>query len=337
VSLFKLSRFPPLTAVISLVVLSPGSAQNTGLDFGYGLWWTDSVSVVYSIELHRTLLGPIDYGIGGTHSRGPAGLDQRRVTGAELSVGLFRGGSGPYIVAAAGLGMQHSNGDFDAQWSAGGGYEIRPLSFLSVGFEARYRVEDQASRGFWRLDPTDRRGLIVQARVTFGRGAKRATARGYSGATAENNTARSPGRSIGPIAGSIDPPEMNALRRAVVATAIEVMGTPYRWGGEGEEGFDCSGLIRYAYGEHGLLLPRLGRDQARMGLQVDPSIPMLLPGDILGFSDGGGAVTHVGLYVGDGMFVHSSSSGVKLSSLISSEGDGRWWQQRWVLARRLIN
>ena len=123
----------------------------------------------------------------------------------------------------------------------------------------------------------------------------------------------------------------------MVETAMDVMGTPYLWGGEGEGGFDCSGLIQYAYGEHGLILPRTSCDQARMGSQVDRSVGSLQPGDILGFSDGGGGITHVGLYAGDGMFIHSSSSGVKLSNLESGEGDGRWWRQRWVLARRLIN
>ncbi len=123
----------------------------------------------------------------------------------------------------------------------------------------------------------------------------------------------------------------------MVETAMDVMGTPYRWGGEGEGGFDCSGLIQYAYGEHGLILPRTSRDQARMGSQVERSVGSLQPGDILGFSDGGGGVTHVGLYVGDGMFIHSSSMGVKLSNLATGEGDGRWWQQRWVVARRLFN
>jgi cell wall-associated NlpC family hydrolase len=118
---------------------------------------------------------------------------------------------------------------------------------------------------------------------------------------------------------------------------MDVMGTPYRWGGDGESGFDCSGLIQYAYGEHGLILPRTSRDQARLGQQVERSVGSLRPGDILGFADGGAGVTHVGLYVGDGMFIHSSSSGVKLSSLTAPEGDGRWWQQRWVQARRLIN
>ena len=307
-----------------MVVLSPAQAQRSDLDFGYGVWWSDSVSVVYSVSFHRTLFGPIDYGIGATHLRGLTGVDQRRVTGGELSLGLLRDGSGAYLLAAAGLGMRHSSGDFDAQWSAGGGYGIRPFDFLSVGFEARYRVEDRASRGFWRLDPNDVRGLIVQARVTFGFGGGRGTSRASN-------------RRPAPTISANTPREKVDLRSAVVETAMDVMGTPYRWGGESEGGFDCSGLIQYAYGEHGLILPRTSRNQARMGLQVDLSVAALQPGDILGFSEGAGSVTHVGLYVGDGMFIHSASSGVKLSSLTTTEGDGRWWQQRWVLARRVIN
>jgi len=320
-----------------MAVLSPARAQKSGLDFGYGLWWGDSVSVVYSVSLHRPLLGPIDYGIGATHLRGPSGLDQKRVTGGELSLGLWRDGSGPYLVAAAGLGMRHWSGDFDAQWSAGGGYGVRPFNFLSVGLDARYRVEDRASRGFWRLDPTDTRGLIVQARVTVGFGGRHSTPRASNRGLPENYPDRRVAPTISPAPEANTPREIVDLRTAVVETAKDVMGTPYRWGGEGEGGFDCSGLIQYAYGEHGLILPRASSDQARMGLQVDLSVASLQPGDILGFSDGGRGVTHVGLYVGDRMFIHSASSGVKMSSLTSPEGDGRWWQQRWVVVRRLIN
>ena len=333
----RVSRFLPSAAVICLVLPTSGKAQTTGLDFGYGLWWTDSVSVVYSVALHKTLLGPIDYGIGATHLRGPTGADRNIVTGGELSLGLWRDGSGLYLVAAAGLGMRHSSGSFDTQWSTGVGYGLRPISFLSLGIEARYRVEDQASRGFWRLDPTDSRGMIVQGRVTLGSGKRRDSWPASSRHGTENYAARGDPSTISPIPDASTPAEVAALRTAVVQTALDVMGTPYRWGGEGGSGFDCSGLIRFAYGEHGLILPRSSRDQARMGLQVDPSVPSLRPGDVLGFSDGGGGVNHVGLYVGDGMFIHSSSSGVRLSNLASPVSDGRWWQRRWVSARRLIN
>jgi len=209
---------------------------------------------------------------------------------------------------------------------------------VSLGIEVRYRVEDRASRGFWRLNPSDQRGMIFHARVTLGTAAGHATnPRPNNRSSPETYAERPAAAPIRALPEPSEPHEIAALRSAVVETAMEVMGTPYRWGGEGEEGFDCSGLIRYAYGEHGLILPRLGRDQASMGMQVERSATELAPGDILGFSDGGGGITHVGLYVGDGIFIHSSSSGVKLSSLLSSQGDGPWWQQRWVVARRLIN
>src|SRR5204863_6672739 len=66
----------------------------------------------------------------------------------------------------------------------------------------------------------------------------------------------------------------------VVQTAIESLGTPYIWGGTADNGFDCSGLIQYAYGQHGIRLPRMSRDQARAGAEVTPLIDALRPGDI---------------------------------------------------------
>jgi cell wall-associated NlpC family hydrolase len=122
----------------------------------------------------------------------------------------------------------------------------------------------------------------------------------------------------------------------VVETALGVMGTPYLWGGEQSTGYDCSGLIQYAYGHHGLILPRVSRDQARAGMHVEPQLEALRPGDVLGFAVEASGVSHVGLYVGDGLFIHSASSGVRLSSLIATDGDSRWWKDRLVAARRII-
>lgn len=131
--------------------------------------------------------------------------------------------------------------------------------------------------------------------------------------------------------------DVAALAAAVVETALDAMGTPYEWGGTDENGFDCSGLIQYAFGEHRIILPRVARDQARQGRYVDPIVTQLQPGDILGFNVNGNGVSHVGLYVGDGEFIHSSSQGVRLSSLTASDGDSRWWQARWASARRILN
>ncbi len=336
--LAKPSRILALAAAMSVAIPSPGDAQETIVEFSYGAWWNDSNSATYSFAFQKRLLGPFDYGLGVFHLSPDGGPEQSLSSGGEFSLGWSRYRPGPYLVAAVGLGMRHSSGDFDAHWSAGAGYSVLPLKFLSLSLEARYRVEDGASRGFWRLQPEDARGVALQAGVSlrFGRSGGR-TDGTVAVRPQETWAADDTPSTTAPAHYGDSPREVVELRDAVVATALDVMGTPYRWGGDGESGFDCSGLIQYAYREHGLLLPRTSRDQARMGLRVGRSVPDLRPGDILGFSEGGGRITHVGLYVGDGMFIHSASSGVKLSSLVSAEGDGRWWQQRWVSARRVIN
>lgn len=119
----------------------------------------------------------------------------------------------------------------------------------------------------------------------------------------------------------------------VVDLALESIGTPYRWGGTDANGFDCSGLIQFAYAELGISLPRTSAAQIRTGTPVVTERTHLRPGDILGFSDGGGPRTeHVGLYVGGDEFIHSSSQGVRISSL-----ESRYWQERLVAARRVLD
>jgi cell wall-associated NlpC family hydrolase len=128
------------------------------------------------------------------------------------------------------------------------------------------------------------------------------------------------------------------LADSVIATATEVMGRPYRYGGTGEGGggFDCSGLIQYAYARHGITLPRRSIEQAREGTAVDKSYKALRPGDLLTFSNRGGSVTHVGLYIGEGKFIHSATRGVQVSVLSGDDPYGRWWYVRWVGVRRIV-
>jgi cell wall-associated NlpC family hydrolase len=81
----------------------------------------------------------------------------------------------------------------------------------------------------------------------------------------------------------------------------------------------------------------MSRDQARSGSEVPPVVEALQPGDILLFAaQPGGGVTHVGMYVGQQTFIHSSNTGVKLSRLEGNDPDGSWWIARWVGARRLV-
>lgn len=321
----------------------PTTAQGRGLDVTYGRWWhggggaAESISAAY----YRPFLGPLDYGIGFTHLDDSRSVDDRTLTGGELSLALSRDGAGVYGVTTVGLGMRHSDGSVDAAWSAGAGYAMQPLPFVSVGVEARYRQEDTRLRGFWRPDAADRRGFFLQGRLALRLGGGSRTAPPIRPAMPVRGTFRPPSESeiFGIARANGSSGAAAALATTVVQTALAEMGTPYQWGGTDENGFDCSGLIYYAYREHGILLPRVSRDQARTGSFIEPRLDQLLPGDILGFSveRTRARVTHVGLYVGNGQFIHSASEGVKISSLTATDLNSRWWQRRFVVARRVIN
>ena len=128
-------------------------------------------------------------------------------------------------------------------------------------------------------------------------------------------------------------------RRGFRGTAGDREAVPHGGTGKGEAGFDCSGLIQYAYAQHGISLPRVSTAQASAGREVEKSLGALARGDILTFASqpGGSKVSHVGLYLGQGRFIHSSSSkGVMESTLSGTDPNGQWWFVRWVGARRVI-
>ncbi len=333
------------------------SAQTRDLEFRYGRWWRDgTVGEVYSATYYKPWLGPFDFGIGVMHldDRGlPNGGTQ---SGGQLSLALGRRGGGLFAVGTGGLAMRHEGGDLDGTWSAGMGYALRALSFVTLSGEFRYRVEkDNWSSAFWRFDQAlDRRGWEIQGGLAFHFGGGSNTPRvpqprrptrtdnggsGTSSSAGETPEFAPPSESeVEKLARSSGASKSSAeVAARVVQTAIDVMGSPYQWGGTNENGFDCSGLIQFAYAENDVILPRMSRDQGRTGSRVNARVADLRPGDILGFSvERSSRVTHVGLYVGDGQFIHSSSRGVSISSLISTDPNSRWWQSRWVVARRIL-
>lgn len=99
------------------------------------------------------------------------------------------------------------------------------------------------------------------------------------------------------------------LRDSIVSVARAQIGTRYRTGGESPiKGFDCSGLVQYVMSALNLSVPRTARLQAKTGLALGRDTSQLLPGDLLTFGKGKkGKVSHVGIYVGDGRYVHASS------------------------------
>ncbi len=91
----------------------------------------------------------------------------------------------------------------------------------------------------------------------------------------------------------------------VVQLASHYLGVPYVWGGEDPTGFDCSGLIQHVYGQLGIDIPRVSRDQARIGVGVS-SLDHALPGDLVAF---GNPVDHIGIYAGGGNMVVAPHTG----------------------------
>jgi cell wall-associated NlpC family hydrolase len=100
-----------------------------------------------------------------------------------------------------------------------------------------------------------------------------------------------------------------SLRDSVVALARAQVGTRYRHGGDTpQRGFDCSGLIQYVMARFSMILPRTAKAQATAGMPVERDTSLLRPGDLLTFaSTDKASITHIGIYVGGGRFVHASS------------------------------
>jgi cell wall-associated NlpC family hydrolase len=96
-----------------------------------------------------------------------------------------------------------------------------------------------------------------------------------------------------------------STRDSVVAVAVALLGQPYELGGSSpQRGFDCSGLVSFVLSKVQLTLPRTAKQQALTGVPIDRD--QLEPGDLLAFGAGKRA-SHVGIYIGDGQFVHASS------------------------------
>ena len=117
----------------------------------------------------------------------------------------------------------------------------------------------------------------------------------------------------------------------IAGTALSLRGAPYRSGGTDPAGFDCSGFVKYVFGQNGVAVPRTVSDQFHAGRQV--GAPQLEPGDLVFFTTVSPGASHVGIAIGGDEFVHapSSTGAVRVERMSAS-----YWARRFVGARRVL-
>lgn len=128
----------------------------------------------------------------------------------------------------------------------------------------------------------------------------------------------------------------NATADSIIGTAFDFLGVPYMWGGTSIKHVDCSGLIRSVFYMNGILMPRNASQQARAGVPV--SLDSLEPGDLIFFGAPGengnpDKISHVGIYMGDDVYIHASQV-VRISTLDPESED--YGGRQPLQARRIL-
>ncbi|MES9970551.1 MAG: C40 family peptidase [Candidatus Thiodiazotropha sp.] len=116
----------------------------------------------------------------------------------------------------------------------------------------------------------------------------------------------------------------------VIEIAEKLKGKPYRYGGVTPKGFDCSGLVHYAYAKAGLSIPRTTRDQYLASQRL--SIKNARPGDLLFFRIDSRKLSHVGLYAGNGRFIHASTTKKRVAD---ASIEDPYWHKRLIGVGRI--
>lgn len=127
----------------------------------------------------------------------------------------------------------------------------------------------------------------------------------------------------------------SSLGMSIIDTAKKYIGTPYRYGGTTSNGFDCSGFVQFVYSQHAITVPRTSWEQANVGTKVGKED--LKIGDLVVFSgttSSRSGPSHTGIYIGDGNFIHSSSSRSK--GVIISNLNSGYYNERFSYGRRVF-
>lgn len=123
-----------------------------------------------------------------------------------------------------------------------------------------------------------------------------------------------------------------ALKLKLEELIAKEMGKPYKWGGMGPNSYDCSGLVYSLFGKLGISLPRVASSQAKAGTYV--ARQDLTYGDLVFFARNGKTINHVGIYVGNGEFVHAPQAGDVVKKTAFTSG---YYEKGYYTGRRVIN
>jgi cell wall-associated NlpC family hydrolase len=113
-------------------------------------------------------------------------------------------------------------------------------------------------------------------------------------------------------------------------TSEDLLGTPYKWAGNTTKGFDCSGYTSYVFSQFGIDLPHTSKGQSQEGTEIAKSD--LRAGDLVFFNTGGSGISHVGIYLRDGVFIHSATD----KGIIKSKLSESYYAKRYVTSRRIL-
>lgn len=261
-------------------------------------------------------------------------------------------GAEPYLFVGAGARTQEAGAGAGTRWATslswGAGVRLPVLGqVLALYGEGRYRSGDWEARGGVALRLTRaRRAPPGPAHAREGQRPPAAPEHPAdvlgeqpSPAPAERPAAASLGGDL-PLTLEVQPESRHhpaAIAANILAEAERHLGVRYVWGGsDPETGFDCSGFVQYVYGKVGIALPRVTRDQAKVGSRVPLDRESFQPGDLLFFASDGRRIDHVAIYAGDGRIIHApaGSSHVRYDPLWTPEG--RWFREHLVKARRVF-
>jgi cell wall-associated NlpC family hydrolase len=125
--------------------------------------------------------------------------------------------------------------------------------------------------------------------------------------------------------------QVQSMASELALNALGLLGVPYKWGGNSARtGLDCSGFVKTVFAEVGIQLPRVAAEQAQAAHPIDVSA--LEPGDLVFFNTMRRRFSHVGIYIGEGRFVHAPRTGAVIRI---EDMNVRYWQQRFNGARRV--